>query len=152
MPQEDLVLSGSLWKYCSFPCTKHWQKRLFFITSQTVSYTHEDGSKRKTYPFSDLIDVQVKDSVPYSLEFRLIFTSRNFLLRAGSLSQKSTWLQALRPKRRYTETHRAPSVTGSLELNQFLHSHPSRFLCSAVLSLLRRRKTDAWSEMKQWRK
>lgn len=144
MPQEDLVLSGALWKYCSFPCLRHWQKRLFFLTPHTLMYTHEDGKGRKTYSLTSLIDVQIKDSIPHSLEFRVVFESCNLLLRAPSSSQKASWLQALRPRRRYTETHR-PSYAKGLELGEFLRTEPERLLGSAVTRVTRKRLGEAWA-------
>ena len=148
MPQEDLVLSGALLKYCSFPCLRRWQKRLFFLTPHSLMSTHEDGKGRKNYSLTALIDIQMKDSIPHSLEFRVVFEGCNLRLRAPSSSQKATWLQALRPKRRYTETHR-PSYAVGLELGEFLKSEPERLLGSAVTRVTRKRMCEAWVVLRQ---
>lgn len=148
MPQEDLVQSGALWKYCSFPCLRHWQKRLFFLTTQSLVYTREDGKGRKTYLLTSLIDVQTKDAVPHSLEFRIVLEGRSLLLRAISTSQKAAWLNALRPKRRYTETH-PPSYTQGMELSAYMKTEPERLLSSAVVRIMQKRLREAWLLMQQ---
>lgn len=148
MPQEDLVLSGALWKYCSFPCLRHWQKRLFFLTTQSLGYTREDGKGKKTYLLASLIDVQTKDAVPHSLEFRIVLEGRSLLLRAPTTSQKAAWLDALRPKRRYTETH-PPSYVQGMELSEFIKTEPERFLRSTVEKMMRKRLGEAWLLLRQ---